>query len=212
MKKIESNLLDNKLNMALGKNKEIKFIKPLEQRNTKDKCSEITIKEKATTSRSIITDEIKFSLSNYNEQLENLDLSQCIKDKSFGEITLESVLKHEDSEIPQEIKSELFNIVDQVKELLEDNPSFLRKWIEKCFEVGEVGVYCDDVYNFILVEYPDVHDNELGEKLLELCARFIRHICFHSPQFDAYSRGKSNEFLQDIKDKFKILVINRLEQ
>lgn len=111
--------------------------------------------------------------------------------------------------VPEEAKLELKNTLEELKGLLNDNPDFFLKLINKCLLVGKDlkdKVYFEDIETMLEVEYPGFTDCEVGVNLLQVCYNFVNQLCFDSEGLVVFMESTSYNFYDIYRDQLDQVV------
>lgn len=123
-------------------------------------------------------------------------------DESFS--TMDTTFNAENIEIPEEVKVELIQSVDKLKELLKDEPAFFDVLISKCLLVGrERGANAVDITDIEQVIKSKFDTFDTIVPLTKVSRQLITHLCLKT--------GPLQELIQNIPSEFYMVLRNSME-
>lgn len=123
------------------------------------------------------------------------------------------------TELTEEIKNKLVDILNSLKDILSDDLEFADELIKKCLLVP-YGVSYTEISNFIWDEYPDLWEYKDGKKLLDLAYTLTGMIALRDPviltiiysaELEPYSR-KENFIRQKLQDNLQKFIDDEWER
>lgn len=105
--------------------------------------------------------------------------------------------------LPEKVKTHVFKNLNNLKDLLKDNPAFFIELLRKCTLIGKPPsektpedkdyVYFSDVEDFIKAAYPDYLKTNDGMKILVKSNEIANSVTLQSPIFHSIPISNSEE-------------------
>jgi len=119
--------------------------------------------------------------------------------------------------VPEAVKQELHQTLTILKNLLKDNPEFLKKLVQKCLWVGKKSwqekeaVFFDDIEDMIELEYPNYLQYADGHKLLQSSWVFMNQLCLKSKLIEPLieqDTANSKDIFRELLENESITYLN----